>query len=211
MRCQRVFALGNWQKPRTLPTKEAIASKSGASNIATWTGRGPNNVGGRTRALAIDLDFDGASNRRILAGGVSGGMFLSEDNGATWRLTTGLGDLASVTAVAQDPISRNVWYYGTGELFGNSASNGGGATFLGQGIFKSTDGGENWTQLPATTTGTLNSFDNIFDRVWNLAVDPTTGNVFAAVFGFIMRSTDGGDSWFVSLGQKSSPLALQRM
>ncbi|MBX2820407.1 MAG: PKD domain-containing protein [Rhodothermaceae bacterium] len=195
-------------KAKTLPTKELIASKSGASNIATWTGRGPNNVGGRTRALAIDLDFDGASNRRILAGGVSGGMYLSEDNGATWRLTTGLEDLASVTAVAQDPLNRNVWYYGTGELFGNSSSNGGGASFLGQGIFKSTNSGESWTQLAATTNGTLNVFDNVFDRVWNVAVDPTNGNVFAAVFGFIMRSTDGGDSWLVSLGPDEQPFGI---
>ena len=191
-------------KAALMPRREQQPSKNGALNRATWTGRGPVNVGGRTRALGIDLDFNGTSNRKILAGGVSGGMFLSEDDGASWRLTTSPADLASVTALAQDPLSRNVWYYGTGELLGNSASNGG-TSFLGQGIFKSTDGGESWAQLAATTEGALTSFDNIFDRVWNIAVDPTNGNVFAAVFGFIMRSTDGGQSWFVSLGPENQP------
>ena len=190
-----------------MPDRATVSSKTGSANAATWVARGPNNVGGRTRALAIDLDFDGSTNRKILAGGVSGGMYLSEDDGASWRLTTGLENLASVTTVAQDPTNRNVWYYGTGELFGNSPSNGG-ASFLGQGIFKSVNGGESWTQLEATTTGSLTSFDNIFDRVWNLVVDPTNGNVFAAVFGFIMRSTDGGDSWFVSLGPEEQPFGI---
>ena len=194
-------------KAKALPSRESVLSKSGALDVATWQPRGPGNVGGRTRALAIDLGFDGGSNRRVLAGGVSGGMYLSEDDGATWRLTTGLDDLASVTALAQDPINRNIWYYGTGELFGNSASNGG-TNFLGQGVFKSTDGGESWNQLAATTEGSLNTFDNVFDRVWNLAVDPNSGNVFAAVFGFIMRSTDGGNSWFVSLGPDEQPFGI---
>ena len=194
-------------KAQVLPRREQFSSKNSALNQAIWTGRGPVNVGGRTRALAIDLDFNGTTNQKILAGGVSGGMFLSEDNGASWRITTSLSDLASVTALAQDPINRNVWYYGTGELLGNSASNGG-TSFLGQGIFKSINGGESWSQLQATTQGSLNVFDNIFDRVWNIAVDPTNGNVFAAVFGLIMRSTDGGESWLVSLGPNEQPFGF---
>ena len=194
-------------KAASLPQRHQYVSKNSALNRATWTGRGPVNVGGRTRALAIDLDFNGTSNRKILAGGVSGGMFMSEDDGASWRLTTSPADLASVTALAQDPTSRNVWYYGTGELLGNSASNGG-TSFLGQGIFKSTDGGANWSQLPATAEGAVNTFDNIFDRVWNIAVDPTNGNVFAAVFGFIMRSTDGGQNWFAILGPQEQPFGF---
>ena len=190
----------------SLPRRDAVVQKNGT--VATWSARGPFNVGGRTRALAIDRGFNGSSNQRILAGGVSGGVFLSEDDGATWRLTSDLDGLASVTAIAQDPVNRNVWYYGTGESLGNSASNGGGATYLGQGIFKSTDGGESWAQLPATiTNNSANVFDSIFDVVWNVAVHPSNGNVYAAVFGLIMVSQDGGDSWFVSLGSTDPPFS----
>lgn len=159
---------------------------------STWTARGPINVGGRTRALAIDLDFNGSSNQKILAGGVSGGIFMSLDNGNSWQRTTSNSSLPSVTCIAQDPNNKNVWYYGSGELLGNSA----GGDYLGQGIFKSTDGGSSWTQLESTYQGTsLSTFDNLFDIVWNASVHPTSSDVYAATIGGVHRSTDGGDSW----------------
>lgn len=52
--------------------RAAVAGKNGGAQIDTWTPRGPVNVGGRTRALAIDLGYNGTTNRRILAGGISG-------------------------------------------------------------------------------------------------------------------------------------------
>ncbi|MCH7859259.1 MAG: hypothetical protein IID14_06115, partial [Candidatus Marinimicrobia bacterium] len=57
----------------------------GGTAAVTWTERGPNNIGGRTRALAIDA----ANPTRLLAGGVSGGMWLSTDGGSSWSKTTG--------------------------------------------------------------------------------------------------------------------------
>ena len=66
-----------------------------------WKQWGPYNVGGRTRALAID-----ASNENtILAGGVSGGVWRSTDGGATWMKMTKPEQLHSVTTMAQDPRS----------------------------------------------------------------------------------------------------------
>ncbi|MBN1348946.1 T9SS type A sorting domain-containing protein [candidate division KSB1 bacterium] len=164
-----------------------------------WSFRGPTNIGGRTRALAVDLNYNGSTNRRILAGGISGGMYLTEDAGKSWRLTTSLADLASVTCIAQDPNNRNIWYYGTGEYLGNSA-NAGGNKWLGNGLFKSTDGGENWIQLISTSNENIATFDLYWDIVWNLAVHPTNSAVFAATFGKIYRSQDGGNSWQTVLG-----------
>lgn len=189
---------------RMIPQREAFASKN--SVAANWSARGPNNVGGRTRALAIDLDFNGMGNRRLLAGGISGGMYRSENDGESWQLTTSLGDFASVTAIAQDPLNRNIWYYGTGEVLGNSAS-GVGAPHHGQGIFKSTDSGATWTQLQSTLS-TINSFDSVFDRIWSLAVHPSNGAVFAAVHGMILRSDDGGNTWGRVLGPEGPPFGL---
>ncbi len=186
-----------------LPVRDRMLYKGEAQLFTeTWTRRGPINVGGRTRALAIDLDYNGASNRRILAGGISGGIFLSEDNGESWRMTTTLAQLASVTCIAQDPVNKNVWYYGTGEYSGNSTD------LTGQGIFKSTDGGNTWMQLASTIQNSkLTVFDNFFDFVWNIVVHPQGSVIFAATYGGITRSTDGGLSWQSVLGRNEFPFS----
>jgi hypothetical protein len=57
-----------------LPKREALDGLSKFSRVAAplvWTKRGPRNVGGRTRALALDLTTPNV----ILAGGVSGGIW----------------------------------------------------------------------------------------------------------------------------------------
>ena len=49
--------------------------------VATWVKRGPINRGGRTRALGIDIRTQTPPNVTIIAGGVSGGIYKSTDNG----------------------------------------------------------------------------------------------------------------------------------
>lgn len=179
---------------QSLPAREALLQKGGAQTFAaTWEKRGPINVGGRTRALGIDLNYNGNSNRRILAGAVSGGMYLSEDDGATWQMTTTLAQLASATCLVQDPNNRNTWYYGTGELLGSTRA--GFLSIPGQGIYKSTDGGKTWAVLSATAQGKSTQFDNFFDFVWNLAIRPQSGTIYAATLGAILRSTNAGANW----------------
>ncbi len=189
-----------------LPNREELMAKGGRQIYAAdWNPRGPFNVGGRTRALAIDRNFNGTTNQRILAGGVSGGIFLSTDNGASWQLRSDLDDISGVTSIAQDPNQTNVWYAGTGEQLGASA---GGAytTYLGYGIFKSTDNGDSWTPLESTISGNLVSvFDKFFDRIWNVAIHPQGSVVFAATYGRIMRSVNGGASWEELLGESNPP------
>ncbi|MEO8166777.1 MAG: FlgD immunoglobulin-like domain containing protein [bacterium] len=184
---------------RTLPTREQVASlnKIGGIQTATWASRGPWNVGGRTRALGIDV----TTANTILAGGVSGGMWRSVNGGTSWTRTTLAGILPSASCLAQDTRTgqTSTWYYGTGEYLGNSAG-AVGAPFSGDGIYKSVDGGATWALLPATATGKPHQFDNFFDYVWNVAVNPTNGHVYAATYGAIQRSTDGGVTWSVVLG-----------
>jgi hypothetical protein len=190
------------QFARTLPRREAVMKgewASGASAIS-WAQRGPVNVGGRTRALAVDIANPGT----LLAGGVSGGMWKSTDGGTTWKKVTTPSQLHSVTSIAQDtrPGKRNVWYYGTGELTGNSANGDGGAIYRGDGIFKSTDNGESWAQLPSTVAGTPQVFSSMFQYVWDIVLNPASSadEVYAATIGGVNRSTDGGTTWTAVLG-----------
>ena len=172
---------------------------------------GPNNIGGRTRAVRYDVRYNGTSNRVIIAGCVSGGIYRSLDGGNTWALVTPQGDIHSFTALAQDPRPQHqdTWYAGGGEYIGNTASEIG-ATYLGFGIWKSTNNGASWTKLPLNTITDINgnpvsagiyeSFDHPFDFVHRIQVHPTTGDVYIAGHRRLIRSTNGGASFQVVFG-----------
>jgi hypothetical protein len=187
---------------------------NGIVAVNPYTYQGPDNLGGRTRALAYDVR-NGTGNAVIMAGGVSGGLYKSSDDGATWVRKSPLGELFTVTALAQDTRSggpgggvfyRDTWYYAGGEFSGNSAS-ATGAFYRGKGVYKSTDNGETWTFLPASNTGVLEVFDNPADYVSKLVVDPTNGNVYMAATDGILRSTDGGTTWSFVLTSTSGSLS----
>ena len=174
----------------------------------TYTPAGPNNVGGRTRAVAFDKRFNGTSNRVILSGSVSGGIFRSADGGLTWTRVNPENDIHNLTAIAQDPRPGNedTWYAGGGENIFNSADELG-AFYLGFGIWKSTNNGVTWTKLTQQVTdingstilgsGVLETFDNPFDFVHKIVVNPVNGDVYVAGHRRLMRSTNGGASWNV--------------
>ena len=142
-----------------------------------FVSRGPSNLGGRTRSLVIDIS-DPTSNT-IIAGGVSSGVYRTTDGGENWTRVSSNNDLHNVTTIVQDsrPGFQNIWYYGTGELAGNSASLG--STFLGQGVWQSIDNGLTWEAIPETSS-VFEDFDSDFDFIHALAVSPTTGDLFIA-------------------------------
>ncbi len=175
---------------RNIAHSQILRATNSASVEITWKEGGPNLIGGRTRALALD-QTDPTGNT-IVAAGVSGGVWKSTDGGDTWKLTTDPDQNPSVTSIIQHPTLPNIWYYSSGELRGNSAgARGGSAPFLGIGIFRSTDNAESWQLLPATLNDDTfwNSEVNFTKRI---RVNPQTGSVFLATNGFgIIRSTDG--------------------
>ncbi len=171
------------------------------SQQLTIESAGPTNVGGRTRAVAFDIRDENI----ILAGGVSGGIWKSIDGGLTWIRKSDPEIRNSVTCIVQDIRAgrEDTWYYGTGEIVGNSAR-GGGAPFRGDGIYKSTDNGESWNPIVSTQDGDPNLFNSQFQYIWNIELNPLNtiqDEVLVAAFGGILRSIDGGDSWNAVLGQ----------
>ncbi|NNF08514.1 MAG: T9SS type A sorting domain-containing protein, partial [Candidatus Eisenbacteria bacterium] len=178
---------------------EALLQDLGVSSghVSGWAKRGPINVGGRTRALAIDVSDP--SYQTLLAGGVSGGMWRSTDQGATWIETTGTNQHQSVSCIAQDTRSgqENTWYHGTGELRGSSAGLPA-SPYSGDGVYKSTDGGQSWAVLVATCDDATPAIASDFAYVHQVAIDPTNlaqAEVYAATRNAIYRSVDGGASW----------------
>lgn len=186
---------------RTLPRRDVLSKPTDIANGGgfTWTEVGPTDVGGRTRALAVDIN----NSATIIAGGVSGGIWKSTDSGQTWVLKTPMNVPLSVSYIAQDPRDgqTNTWYYTTGEFQGSADDFSGNAQFFGSGIYKSTDNGETWLFLSSTLDDKPTQFNGPFDYISKIVVHPGNGFLYIVSNGFgIYRSTNGGASFDLSLG-----------
>jgi hypothetical protein len=112
----------------------------------SWIERGPTNVGGRTRAVIFDPNDP--TNETVFAGGVSGGIWkntnISNDNSEWTRVN--IPDNLNVTCIAVDPNNSNIFYAGTGESYV-------GGDVTGDGLWKSTNGGNNWVKVLGGVSG----------------------------------------------------------
>lgn len=158
---------------------------------------GPNDVGGRTRGLGVDV----RNSNIILAGAASGGMWKTSDGGQNWTQTSDPGENLGVTSLIQDPGNLNTWYYSTGEFSGGSArARGGGGSYYGSGIYVSDNNGDSWSQISATEDDDV-SFNSPFDFISRVEISPTTGTGFFASNAIgIFRSTNNFNSNSLVLG-----------
>ncbi len=143
---------------------------AGGLDPMSWESIGPGNIGGRIRSLVFDPD----DPRRLYVGGVSGGIWLSNDGGESWAPADDFMDNLSVTSLVFDPLDSNVMYAGTGEII------------RGMGIFRSTDRGVTWTSLESTRG---------YAVVTRLAFLNDGSRLLAATSFGIVASEDGGDTW----------------
>jgi len=141
---------------------------------------GPFNVGGRTRSLLVDY----SNPNRYLCAGVSGGIWVSENAGIEWNIVDNYAPTLSATSITQSPFDNTLFYYGTGEAFGNSADLGG------LGLFKSEDGAKSFQHLEHTMTTSLTG---IWDVEHSLVFDST---IYVATHsGGLWRSTDAAQTF----------------
>jgi len=151
-----------------------------------WIELGPGNIGGRLRAILTHP----TDPNTLYVGSIRGGVWKTTNGAASWYpLNDYMANLAVATLV-MDPTTPNIIYAGTGEGYEN------GGALQGAGIFKTTDAGVTWQQLPATTNAA-------FYYVNRLAICPTnhlmliaaTGTSDGNTGGGIWRSTNGGTNW----------------
>ncbi|HKD54187.1 MAG TPA: hypothetical protein VKB72_08185 [Steroidobacteraceae bacterium] len=158
-----------------------IVSGLGARNIGSAA------MSGRVAALAGHADPSGKIT--LFVGAASGGVWKSTDGGTIFKPVFDEQPVQSIGAVAIDPSNPNNVWVGTGEAWTrNSVS-------VGNGIYKSTDGGETWTH-----SGLPDS-----ERISRIIVDPRSSDtVYACVPGKLWsdsadrglyKSSDGGKSW----------------
>jgi photosystem II stability/assembly factor-like uncharacterized protein len=166
-------------------------SRAGALNLQ-WEELGPDNVGGRTRAILIDKRDP--SHNTIYAGGVSGGMWKSTDGGNTWNLLTGWNQWLTVSCI--DQASDGTIFIGTGEglaqIIGTSFNSGS----MGNGVYK-LDANDNPVHIsPDAFTGNSLNNNSPWAAVNRIAVNPTDPNyILAATDGGLYGTTDGGNNW----------------
>jgi len=159
-----------------------------------WTSLGPDNFGGKIKAIIFD-NRD-ASAQTLFAGSAGGGVFKTSNQGITWSHagTTNL----QVSCMVQ--TSTGDIFVGTGDGFESQKYNGladmGFVTgLMGQGIYKSTDG-ENFTLIESTKPEANN---NLSGWAFVNAMAIHSNRLYAATNGGLRYSEDGGTSWnFVS-------------
>jgi len=122
--------------------KEAMAQMRvpGESVDNNWVSRGPDNVGGRTRAVMFDPNDP--THEVVFAGGVSGGLWKNSkisDPNTVWERVDMPNNLA-VSSITYDPNNTNIFYVGTGESYVSGDVNG-------DGVWKSEDAGATWTNV----------------------------------------------------------------
>lgn len=162
---------------------------------APWRFVGPTNIGGRVVDLAVDPTTTPST---VYAAVSSGGIMKSTDGGMTWAPAWPSSDVQAMGALARSP-DGTLWA-GTGE----ANPSGGGDTFLGNGIYKSTDGGKTWRFWGLPGSGA-------FGRI---AVSPDNPDqVWAAASGWLSpissqrglyELTNGGKDWKLALAPPNS-------
>src|ERR1700704_511488 len=155
--------------PALLLAGAALGAEQAPYNSSTISGLPARNIGsaamsGRVSAIAATREPSGKLT--IFVGAASGGVWKSEDRGTVYRPVFDEQPVQSIGAIALDPKnSKNVWV-GTGEPWTrNSVS-------IGDGIYKSSDGGETWSHSGLEK----------YERIAKIAVNPKNSEtVFAAV------------------------------
>ncbi len=140
-----------------------------------WIERGPNNVGGRTRAVIFDPNDP--TTETVIVGGVSGGLWkntnISNRNSRWERLN--VPENLSVSSIVVDPNDPKVFYVGTGESYVSGDVNG-------NGLWKSSDGGNSWIKIFGGITG--ESFLDTDSQVIVNSPSSVSGNYSAILASF---------------------------
>src|SRR6202162_3608042 len=173
------------------PLQAAAQAPPYRYDAATVSGLPARNIGSATmsgRIAAVDA-VEENGRITVFVGAASGGVWKSVNGGTTYKPVFDREDVQSIGAVAIDPSNSKTVWVGTGEAWlRNSVS-------VGDGVYKSTDDGENWTNV-----GLKDS-----EHIAKILVDPTDGNnVLVCATGHlwddseaggVYKTADGGKTW----------------
>lgn len=150
-----------------------------------WNTEGPGNIGARINTVAINPDNEDI----IYAGFSAGGVYKTENGGDTWTSIFNGQAFNAIGDIYIDPNDSDIIYVGTGD------ANISGFTYLGDGVYRSEDGGDTWTNIGLTEQRIVSE----------IIVDHSNSNrIFAACMGLpfergnqrgLYRSENYGQDW----------------
>ena len=159
--------------------------KKSTGSLVDWEYIGPGNIGGRINAVIVHP----TDTNIIYAGCAAGGIFKTTDAGLNWQPLFDDFSYLAIGDLTFNPLNPNTVFAGTGD------PNISGYPFVGDGIYKSSNGGETWQHLGLSEVG-------IVSRMY---ISPTDTNlIYVAAMGIpfeqnphrgLYRSSDGGQSW----------------
>ncbi len=146
---------------------------------------GPGGMSGRVTAIDVESRNDAV----FYIGTASGGLWKTSNGGVNFKPVFDKEQVASIGALAIDPSNEDVVWAGTGEGNPRNSLNGG------YGIYKSLDGGRNWSLMGLEQTR----------HIHRIIVHPTNSDiVYVGAIGSpwgphpqrgVYKTTDGGKSW----------------
>ena len=167
------------------PASRGNSPQAAALRLLTWRSVGPANAAGR---ISVIVGVPGDPSTYYVAG-ANGGIIETTNAGTTFKPIFDTQDVSSIGAIAIAPSDPNVLYVGTGE--GNPRNN----SSIGDGMYKSVDGGDHWTHIGLTET----------DKIARIIIDAKNPDiVFACGIGRtwgpndergVFKTIDGGRTW----------------
>ncbi len=164
--------------------REQAKTTTKSAEVA-WTVEGPTNIGGRYNSVVSHPD----NANIIYAGASKGGIFKTLNGGATWTPIFDDAAYMAIGPIVLDPTDPETIYVGTGD------PNISGFFALGDGVYKSTDGGATWANIGLGEQRIIS----------DILIDPNDPNtIYVSSMGNplkrnnlrgVYKTTNGGDTW----------------
>jgi Bacterial Ig-like domain (group 3)/IPT/TIG domain len=191
-------------------------SPQGFASTTAWSPIGPSPTSGgffspvTGRITTIAIDPTDATGNTVLIGGAQGGIWRTTDAGATWGAVGDQNVSLSMGSIAFAPSMPTTVYAGTGEQASIGVD-----IYYGEGVLKSTNGGQTWTPtctIPSATCPFIGPFNDItpFEfftlggaRISYVSVNPSNPQMVLVSAQFathgnlegVYCSADGGGTW----------------
>lgn len=152
---------------------------------APWTVQGPGNIGARVTTIKVN-----PNNHNVIYVGYSqGGVWKTTNGGQSWSPVFDKQPFLAIGDIELDPQNPNIVYVGTGDPDIS------GYPFIGDGVWKSPDGGQTWQHLGLESQRIISK----------IIIHPANSNtIYAATMGLpfernndrgLYKSTNGGQTW----------------